>query len=219
MRYAASFSLIGLLLFAALGLAHGEGARAQTPEATPPGGAPTVTPAIDLQAAADYCVAQGGIVRERYPVWGTNGPASGQVRLGGARPFCEFTGGAGAEPPTSWISLTLETLYSDQPTLATLAYLTKPPLPQVTGGANPASVYCSHLGGSDQFGGTTGAGGGWVTDDTDTPIDVLQACAFPDGSIIDSWGITYHTNGTIRGADLTPILRYQSANPPNVFAG
>jgi hypothetical protein len=113
MRHATTLSLIGLLLLGVLVLAGGDRVRAQTPEATPVGTAPAVTPAIDLQAAADYCVAQGGIVRARYPVWGTNGPRSDWVRLGGARPFCEFTGGAGAEPPTSWISLTLETLYSD----------------------------------------------------------------------------------------------------------
>jgi putative hemolysin len=183
-------------------------------QATPsPGATPVASPAAS--GAAAYCASVGGIVRTRTPVLGTNDPAT-QIRLAGAREFCEFTGGAGAEPATSWISVDLDTLYAEQPTLAALAYLTKPPLPQTTGGANPASVYCASLGGAE-IGAKTGAGGGWVTDDSDTPIDVLEACAFGDGSIIDSWGIAYHTNGTIRGADLTKRFRYQSANPPHVF--
>jgi hypothetical protein len=38
-------------------------------------------------------------------------------------------------------------------------------------------------------------------------------CIFPDLSSIDSWGLTYHSEGTIRGADLTDLLRYK---PPQV---
>jgi hypothetical protein len=166
-------------------------------------------------SAAAYCRESGGVVRERYPAWATN--SGTPLRLAGTLRFCEFTGGAGAEPPGSWIHVTLETLYAEQPTLAALAYLTKPPLPPVPASVNPASVYCTHLGGTDAFGGATGAGGGWVTDDMDTPIDVLQACVFPDLSSIDSWGLTYHTDGTIRGADLTPLFRYRPTTPPDVF--
>lgn len=179
-------------------------------QATP---VPAATP-VSGDAAA-YCASVGGIVRTRTPVFGTNAPTT-EIQLGGARQFCEFTGGAGAEPATSWIIVDLNTLYSQQPTLAALAYLTKPALPQSTGGANPASIYCASLGGAE-IGARSGAGGGWVTTDKSTPIDVLEACAFGDGSIIDSWGITYHANGTIRGADLTTRFRYQSANPPHVF--
>jgi putative hemolysin len=165
-----------------------------------------------------YCQSNGGIVRERTPIWGANLAKEQQVVLGPSKLFCEFTEGPGAEPANTWIIVSLDTLYSEEATLASLAYLTKPPLPtDMPAGVNPASVYCSHLGGSDQFGGTTGAGGGWVTTDTDTPIDVLEACVFPDGSIIDSWGITYHTNGTIRGTALTTIFRYQPKELPHVF--
>lgn len=180
-------------------------------QATPTSGA---TP-VAANDAASYCTSVGGIVRTRTPALGTNDPAN-QIRLAGARQFCEFTGGAGAEPSTSWISVAVDTLYAQQPTLATLAYLTRPALPKTTGGANPASVYCASLGGVE-IGAKGGAGGGWITSDTNTPITVLEACTFGDGSIIDSWGITYHTNGTIRGADLTHLFRYQSANPPHVF--
>ena len=31
-------------------------------------------------------------------------------------------------------------------------------------------------------------------------------CVFPDLSIIDSWGLAYHTMGTIRGANLESAL-------------
>jgi len=40
-------------------------------------------------------------------------------------------------------------------------------------------------------------------------IDPISMCVFPDLSIIDSWGLTYHSNGTIRGADLSSLLRYR----------
>ena len=36
----------------------------------------------------------------------------------------------------------------------------------------------------------------------------LEACIFPDLSSIDSWGLTYHAYGTIRGIDLSTVLRY-----------
>lgn len=179
---------------------------------------PSASPAAPgaIQDPAIYCEQQGGVVRERVPVLGTNDPAS-QIQLAGSRRFCEFTGGAGADPATSWIAIDLDTLMAVTPTLAALAYLTRPPLPtHTTPGANPASLYCAHLGGSE-LGSASGVGGGWVTEDTDTGIQVLQACAFPDGSIIDSWGIAYHADGTIRGADLASILQYQPASPPLVF--
>ncbi|MGN6484649.1 MAG: hypothetical protein ACTHMX_09610 [Thermomicrobiales bacterium] len=179
-----------------------------TPVASP-GASPVAT-----GDAAAYCVKVGGIVRERTPVLGTNAPST-EVTLGGARAFCEFTRGEGSDDD-SWIAIDLESLVSPEPTLAVLAYLTKPPVPENTGSANPASIYCAHLGGAE-IGAQTGTGGGWVTTDTDTPIDVLEACVFGDGSIIDSWGITYHAAGVVRGADLTGKFAYQSANPPFVF--
>jgi putative hemolysin len=165
-----------------------------------------------VQDPAIYCRQQGGVVRDRYPALGTNNPET-QLQLAGSRQFCEFTGGEGADPPTSWIAVDLDTLMAMTPTLAALAYLTTPPMPEPTStSANPASLYCRHLGGSE-LGAANGSGGGWVTDDLDTNIHVLQACTFPDGSIIDSWGITYHTGGIVRGADLTPILHYQPEPP------
>lgn len=47
--------------------------------------------------------------------------------------------------------------------------------------------------------------------------DVIAMCIFPDLSSIDSWGLTYHSDGTIRGADLTNLLRYKPPQAPQVF--
>lgn len=153
--------------------------------------------------AAAYCVQSGGVVQLRYPTYGTNGSASSWLRLAGPRQFCEFTATDGSQ-----ISILLETLYTTQPTLAALAYYNEPP-ENPPGPGNPASYYCSQLGGSDQFGGQTAAGGGWVLKGSTS--DVLEACIFPDMSSIDSWVLTYNTNGIIRGIDLTKVMRY---HPP-----
>jgi hypothetical protein len=164
--------------------------------------------------AAKYCTDNDGAVQLRYPAYGTNNMASA-TRLSGERRFCQFTSASDG----SRIHIALDTLYTTEPTLAVLAYLNKPPLQE--GGnpsANPSSLYCSQLGGTDLFGGVSAAGGGWVTDDTSTPDTVLQACIFPDLSTIDSWGLTYHSDGAIRGADLTKLVRYQSAETPKVFS-
>lgn len=74
------------------------------------------------------------------------------------------------------------------------------------GNGNPASFYCTQLGGSDSFGGVSAAGGGWVK--FGSIDEVLEACIFPDDSTIDSWGLLYHSVGTIRGTDLSKVLRY-----------
>jgi putative hemolysin len=71
--------------------------------------------------------------------------------------------------------------------------------------ANPSSLYCTQLGGTDTFGGVSSAGGGWALEDRS---DVLSLCVFPDLSVIDSWGIRYYADGTVRGADLNNLLRY-----------
>lgn len=153
--------------------------------------------------AAAYCVKSGGVVQVRYPVYGTNGPPSSWLVMAGPRRFCQFTA-----KDSSQINILLQTLYTTQPTLAALAYYNKPP-ENPPGPGNPASYYCSQLGGSDQFGGQSAAGGGWVPKGSTS--DVLEACIFPDMSSIDSWGLTYNTNGIIRGIDLTTVMRY---HPP-----
>jgi putative hemolysin len=172
-----------------------------------------VTAPIDGQAAADYCTSQGGTVVMRQPILGANLDPASRVVLGGATEFCDFRGKAGDD---SAISISLETLYSEQPTLTTLAYLTKPPVPKDATGGNPSTLYCIHLGGAYDFGGSL-AGGGWVATDTAADQNVTNYCVFADGSMIDAWGLTYHTGGVIRGADLTPILRYQATEYPQAF--
>ena len=151
------------------------------------------------QQAAQYCVHTGGAVETRVAVYGSNGP--NLLFLDGMRQFCQYTRSDGSR-----IHLLTTTLFSQKPTLAALAYYAKVQLGSCQG--NPASCYCTLLGGSDQFGGTTGAGGGWYLKGA---IDeTLEACIFPDMSSIDSWGLAYHSVGIIRGKDLSKVLRYKS---------
>jgi hypothetical protein len=153
----------------------------------------------DIDAGA-YCSKKGGVVETRLPAYGTNG--GNPLILAGKREFCQFT----SEKDGSQINVLLGTLATRSPSLAALAYYAEVQLGNCQG--NPASCYCSQLGGSDLFGGITGAGGGWVLD-TDYN-DVLEACIFPDMSSIDSWGLAYHSEGIIRGKDLAKVLRYQN---------
>lgn len=153
----------------------------------------------DETAAAAYCVKTGGTVYMRMPEYNTNG--SQPLVLAGRQPFCQYT----SPSDGSRIHILLLTLYSKKPSLAALAYILKPPTGSCQG--NPASCYCTFLGGSDQFGGNSGAGGSWVnlkSEDQD-----LEACIFPDMSSIDSWGLAYNANGIIRGIDLTKVMRYK----------
>lgn len=155
------------------------------------------------QPGAAYCASTGGVVETRVPVYGSNGPSL--LLLAGSRNFCQYT----LKKDGSRIHLLLSTLFTPQPTLAALAYYAEPAMGSCQG--NPASCYCSLLGGSDQFGGTTGAGGGWYLKGA---IDeTLEACIFPDMSSIDSWGLAYHSAGIIRGKNLANVLRYKG--PPH----
>jgi putative hemolysin len=157
----------------------------------------------DLGPAAEYCVQKGGEVDVRAPYYNTNADnPQDWFRLSGSRTFCKFTSKADG----SRIHVLLTTLYSTQPSLAALAYYAKVPYNNSCNG-NPASCYCSQLGGSDLFGGITPNGGGWVQ--LSDPVDtVLEACILPDMSSIDSWGLTYHQAHIIRGRNLKGLLRY-----------
>jgi len=158
-------------------------------------------------AAAEWCASHKGTVVERYPA--SNASSETPVAMGPAVRFCEFTGGEGADPTDSRITIRLTTLASDQPSMAAMAYLTKPAMAEGGGSANPASVYCADLGGVE-MGGELAPDGGWVNGEDAT--DVAELCVFPDLSIIDSWGLAYHTMGTIRGADLEPMFRWIPEN-------
>jgi len=160
--------------------------------------------ASDLTIAQNYCVKKGGEVDIRTPFYNTNDAEQNWFRLAGDRQFCKFT----SKKDGSRIHVLLSTLYTDKPTLAALAYYAKVPYSGNCNG-NPASCYCSQLGGTDLFGGINLNGGGWVQ--KSDPVDtVLEACIFPDMSSIDSWGLTYHQAGIIRGKNLNKILRYKN---------
>jgi putative hemolysin len=132
--------------------------------------------------------------------------------LGEPEPFCEFTGGAGADEG-SMISVLAESLSSTQPTMAAMAYLQGKPMPAIdppanatpgamTGIPNPASIYCQQAGGVE---------GAWVALDmaADAPFRNVSMCVFPDRSAIESWGIAYHAMGSVRGADLTNAFAWK----------
>jgi hypothetical protein len=160
-------------------------------------------------SAADYCTKNGGVVQTRIPEYNTNGGTA--LVLAGKRDFCQFT----SQKNGSQINVLLTTLTAKLPSLAALAYYAEVQPGSCNG--NPASCYCSLLGGSDLFGGINAAGGGWVLS-TD-PSDVLEACIFPDMSSIDSWGLTYHSQGIVRGKDLSKVLRYQNPNAAQAGGG
>ena len=156
----------------------------------------------DEIAAGKYCAKTGGMVYVRIPEYDTN--SSHPLVLSGHASFCQYT--QNTTYGSNRIHILLNTLYTKKPSLAALAYILMPPLTSGCNG-NPASCYCSHLGGSDQFGGDTGAGGSWVNPNSEDQD--LEACIFPDRSSIDSWGLAYHTAGVIRGIDLTKVMRYK----------
>ncbi|HEV3090168.1 MAG TPA: hypothetical protein VGX91_01860 [Candidatus Cybelea sp.] len=181
----------------------GSGIASASP-ATVAAGAATLPDNADEAAtphtAVGYCRQTGGEAFVRHAVYGSN--SSKTLELAGVRDFCQYT----SKKDGSRIHILLSTLYTTKPTLAALAYILKPP-PSSSCGGNPASCYCTLLGGSDQFGGTTGAGGGWYNKKS---VDqTLEACVFPDMSSIDSWGLTYHAHNIIRGINLEKVMRYK----------
>jgi hypothetical protein len=197
-------------LFAAVAIAVpgcGPGATAAStlvyngsPLFTSPDGSALSDDAGKNSGAAAYCRQTHGEVEVRHAVYGTNG--SQLLFLAGVKTFCQYT----RKKDGSRIHILLSTLYTTKPTLAALAYILKPASSGSCQG-NPASCYCSYLGGSDQFGGTTGAGGGWYKKNA---IDqTLEACIFPDMSSIDSWGLAYHSAGIIRGINLEKVMQYK----------
>lgn len=199
-------ALLAMALLAVAGCAaaaspsSGGGGAAASPGAA--GGADT--------AARKYCTDKGGMLVDRVAIWNTNADPAAQLPLAGKMTFCEFESGKGDQ--TTRISVDLTTLSSDKPTLASVAYLSKvgpvvPPNP----GQNPAAYDCNTgLGGAGTFGNTV-SGGGWV-DDKQPVFKVMNMCVFADGSAIDEFGIMYYAAGTVRGADLAPLFRYQPGN-------
>ncbi|MEU8579269.1 hypothetical protein [Streptomyces abikoensis] len=148
---------------------------------------------------AAWCASQGGVAGTYRPFYDAGGRLN---PLGGQRELCEFTAA-----DTSRITVAADTLAADLPTLAALAYVRKPALPQHPQG-NPSAVYCADLGGTTQFGNRKSDVGGWIKDGEPRDSDHLRdMCLFADGSAISAWGLTYHTGGVIRGADLAGKFR------------
>jgi len=171
-------------------------AQTQTKKAVKPG---------KLGVEAAYCTSTGGLVENRYAVYGTNNPQQDWLPLAGVEVFCQYT----LASDGSRIHLSLETLFTTKPTLAALAYYAQVPW-NGQGNGNPASYYCTQLGGAE-IGATDLAGGGWVA--TGGIDMILEACVFPDNSTIDSWGLFYHSDSIVRGIDLSTVLKYSNPYP------
>jgi len=207
------FSMLLLLVLWSPAVASAQSPDAQATPISPGAAAIDARLPSALQSAGDYCLMTDGILIERFPFAGIGmGEA---LRLDGSRWFCEYTGSPEAEPPSSRISISLTTLYSETPTLATLAYLVRPSIPDTVDTPDLATWYCAYLGGSSDFGGNSGGGGGWASDPANPEATVIGICVFPDGSAIDNWGLAYHAQGVIRGANLAPLIRYQPGVIPD----
>lgn len=176
--------------------------------------APLPAPSFDPSGSRSECEEKGGTVQERRAAWNTNGDPSSWLLLNNGIELCRFQT-LGPEDD-SRIYVDMRTLTAHEPTLAAVAYLSKVPFADGPLTGNPATAYCAQLGGSSSFGGGA-AGGGWVN--MDDPIDTIVAmCVFPDGSMIDEWGITYYAGGAVRGADLALVLDYQPGDQlPPIF--
>ena len=185
------------LLGAALVLALTPAALAQSPSP-----AESFT-TIDLSAARSVCEEKTGQVQVREAMFGTNDDPSSWLDLGRSIELCRFEADDGSR-----IYVDTGTLASEAPTLASVAYLSQVPMAEYDASrGNPATAYCADLAGSSSFG-IGGAGGGWVN--MADPVDVIaNMCVFPDGSMIDEWGLAYHSEGTIRGIDLALEFVYQ----------
>lgn len=177
-------------------------------------GSGTATAGGNPEAAA-YCQQKGGQVQTRTAYYGTNGDQTNWLALGETTTMCRFQA---ADEAKSRIYVDLTTLSSAEPTLAALAYLSMVPMPQSSGGANPASGYCTkELSGSSTFGAIGASGGGWVAKGDPDDV-VVNLCVFPDLSFIDEWGLAYHSTGAVRGTNLAKTMEYQpGSNLPPVF--
>jgi putative hemolysin len=183
---------------AAVGLAlvfSGTGSQmmAQTPRAK-------ASSSASIDQAKAYCTSTGGELELRHAVFGTNNPQQDWLWLTGVQSFCQYT----LSSDGSRIHLSLPTLFSPKPTLAALAYYSQVPW-NGQGNGNPASFYCTQLGGAE-IGATDFSGGGWVL--LGSIDESLEACVFPDNSTIDSWGLFYHSASIVRGIDLATVLKY-----------
>jgi hypothetical protein len=178
------------------------------------GAAGTTEP--DMAGGRAYCEDAGGAALAARSMWATNQDPATWLELAGAVELCRFEDGEPGASGTTRIYVDLVTLYSEQPTLAGVAYLSRvpPELPE-SPSTNPARAHCAALGGSAQFGSGL-EGGGWVT--SDRPTEVVDLCVFPDRSFIDEFGIFYYAGGVVRGTDLADVMRYAGEPLPPIFS-
>jgi hypothetical protein len=158
----------------------------------------------DDAAAAAYCKKTGGIPLLRN-AWYTT--ASGaQARLDASALFCHYVA-----KDKSTIDIAASTLYSTKPTLAAMAYLSEIKMSKRCSKYldDPAVCYCrDQLDGSDFF----LQGGSWIpTGQRPNGNNRSPFCVFSDFSVIDSWGLTYHSAGIVRGIDLSKVMRYKQS--------
>ncbi|MFE0133948.1 hypothetical protein ACFWY6_20655, partial [Streptomyces sp. NPDC059037] len=181
---------VGLVIWGCWG-----GPTAPPHPAAPPAGHSAKRPSAD----ATWCTEQGGAPQQQVPYYTKTGTQI--VQLGGEREMCVFTGEDGTK-----ITIGADTLAADKPTLAALAYVHKPADPGGHPG-NPSIGYCKSINGTAMYGPKATDGGGWAKKGETDAAKVVSACMFGDGSVIDAWGLKYHTGGVIRGADLTKKFR------------
>lgn len=181
-----------------------------TTGAPPTTTAPATTGAVSTDAVA-FCTAHGGTTEARQAYWGTNGDRSQWLALAHHLTLCRFVAADGSR-----LYIDVDSLASEQPSLAAAAYLAKLPLPSGNG-ANPAAVDCTqNLGGASNFSSTSASGGGWV-EESDPTFTVVDLCVFADGSAIDQWAIAYYSDGIVRGADLAPLFRFDPTVVAKLF--
>jgi putative hemolysin len=156
----------------------------------------------DVSGARSVCEEKGGQVQTREAMYDTNDDTSAWLDMGRSIELCKFTADDGSR-----IYVDTLTLAAPRPTLAAVAYLSQVPMPAYDPAkGDPATSYCSDLAASSAFG-SGAAGGGWVLmSDPDDPV--VAMCVFPDGSMIDEWGLAYHSDGSVRGADLATMFVY-----------
>jgi putative hemolysin len=211
-------ALAGACLMAVMAVTSGCASATPSPVASAQAAPESPATASDQAAAESYCTEKGGQLVDRTAIWNTNADPPAWLTLAGRLRLCEFESGTGENPTR--ISVDLTTLYSEQPTIAAVAYLSKVRAPQPAQvGQNPAEYSCmAGLDGTSAFGNTATVGG-WV--DTGQPVfTVMNLCVFADLSAIDEFGVWYYANGTVRGADLAPLMRYQpNGKLPAMFGG
>jgi putative hemolysin len=185
--------------------------------------APAAVGSSDESNAEEYCSNQGGQVVELKPFLYPD--SDNQVELGGSLNVCQFVSQDGDN--VTQLVVDLNTRHSEKPTLAGLAYLAKVPSSNSgAAGSNPASSYCQDdLGGTEEFG--TAATGAWVgsldpgmeAGDTEPLSNTVNLCVFADRSAIDEFGLFYASDGTVRGIDLSLVMRYEpDGDMPDVYA-